>query len=100
MRSITFKVVDNSERHRAIQKSRNKWDEIADLVKADKTVFVTAKYCSVIRTALASRGIKRIAASKRENGYVVWTKQPVVQFEVISEPIAEMELVQEGVTVE
>ena len=100
MRSITFKVVDDSERHRAIQKPHNKWDEIADLVKADKTVFVTAKYCSVIRTALSSRGVKKISASKRENGYVVWSKQPVIQFEVISEPVAEMELVQEGITVE
>jgi hypothetical protein len=93
MRSITFKVVGNSERHRAIQKTRNRWDDIADLIKNDKTVFISAKYCSVIRTALASRGVKKITASKRDNGYVVWSKQPVVQFEVISEPVAEMELV-------
>lgn len=96
-RAITYKVVDNSERHRAIQTSRTKWDEISDLVKEGKTVLISGvKYCSVIRTSLASRGIKGVTASKRgENTYIVWTKQPVKQFESLSEPVAEMEQVKE-----
>jgi hypothetical protein len=78
MRGPTFKVVDDSERtvqypHKV--HNPNRWDKIAPLVAANKTVFIATKHRPNIMTALANRGIKSLHIFARPGGFIVFKKE-------------------------